>query len=205
MFETNISTWFDSSFELNSWMPLENIPIQCLIMLIKWSAKKEISFIDFRWNISLSGAAVMSPKLWKKKRKRIDFTFWFDFYVDATVCPVINVLSYGLFSSSYSQRPFEYLSLNLINLILAVCISSISSYWMAMSNWFPNESAFRKKNSPKTKERKREKIEDIEFRIFESHTKININFQSRCVFFNGSGCFCCSECKSHFQFTNKLN
>lgn len=166
---------------------------------------------DFLYRISMKylaiGCCCHVTKTMEKRRENesilhLDFIFMLmQLCVLWSMCCHMAIF----FSSSYSQRPFEYLSLNLINLISAACISSISSYWIAMSNWFPNKSALRKKYSPKTKERKREKIEDIEFRVFESHTKININFQSRCVFFNGSGCFCCLECKSHFQFTNKLN
>lgn len=176
MYNRNISAWFGSLTALLR-TTTKKSPIWAFNSRKKIEQKKifPLNFVE----MSLCRPFV-TPK--NRERNRIDFTFWLDFYVDASVCPVMNVLSHGYFSisaSSYSHRRLEYLSLNLINLISAACyIQPVN-----LSNgddWLISK----RKHTPKNIDTKKSaKKKDIEFRLFESHAKININPHRHVVYF----------------------
>lgn len=167
--------WLTNSVAQNDYLEIIHLSVQ---QSEKDRAKTDFS-IEFCWNVFVSPFHDAEKS---RERKRIDFTFWLDFYVDATVCPVMNVLSHGdfsVFASSYSHRRLEYLSLNLINLISAACyIQPVNP--SNGDDWLISK----RKHTPKNIDTKKSaKKKDIEFRSFESHAKININPHSHVVYF----------------------
>lgn len=64
--------------------------------------------LEIRWNIFLSKKKeIFFSRYFAQESKQNDFTFWFDFYVDATVCVCVScdkLLPYGYFFSLLSIR-----------------------------------------------------------------------------------------------------
>lgn len=123
MFETNISTWFDSSFELNSWMPLENIPIQCLIMLIKWSTKKGDFFYRFSMKYLAVGCCCHVTKTMEKEEKtnRFYILIWFLCWcncVSCDQCAVIWPFFFIIFTKTFRIFIVEFDQLDISSLYI---------------------------------------------------------------------------------------
>lgn len=169
--QQNISAWFGSLTAQNDYLEFTHLSVQ---QSEKDRAKTDFS-IEFRWNV------FVPPFRDERENESILHFDWIfmlmQLYVPWWMCyrmAIFPFLLHHIHTDDWNIYRWIWSTW-----YRQLATFNLSTSQMAMIDWFPNESTLRKILTQKSQRKKK----DIEFRLFESHAKININPHSHVVYF----------------------